>query len=390
MAAHIPFVNTKEDCRILKRYYLDSEILRISLENIQSIKDQLPSNIPLWIDPAIDGYEHCLKKEKEQIPNYLKYFKKYEILANQNNIRKPQYKHIKVFVDDVLNHCNKLKPEWITIPQLPIIDNTSRNKINATLAKSAYEWKTKNQFKGKFVLPIIFTHSSQIKGKTRWRPRIDSAIKWYKYADGDILWIVDSSLSDQMGTEMVSEKLSQLIDLHNYARKNFPKGTKIIAGPYWGMNLVLWARNLIDNPTICLGTAYQYHLSGGFRTKGSVKIVIPPLRRCTVINSDLKEWLNDSLDHLDPNEQAFLDLSELCSQYNSLIVKSAARNQITLFYKNWFDKIEQTPLVGRALALYQDLSNAYVIGKQLPILPPSGSFTRKPERVAELFMLKCL
>ena len=53
MAAHIPFVNTLNDCKILKNYYRNSDFVRVSLETINKIESHLPSNLPLWMDIII-------------------------------------------------------------------------------------------------------------------------------------------------------------------------------------------------------------------------------------------------------------------------------------------------------------------------------------------------
>ena len=178
MSRHIPFVNTQQDCDFLKRYYMDSKIVRVSLENIESIKDQIPSGVSLWMDPGVDGYEHHLRREEESLPAYLRQFREYNVLASQSTIARPVFGRLMEFVRAVLNRCRDMEPAWITVPQLPLVDGTSRNKINAALAKATYEWKLEVKFKGRLVLPLILTNKRQIEGKTKWKPRVDSAIKW--------------------------------------------------------------------------------------------------------------------------------------------------------------------------------------------------------------------
>jgi hypothetical protein len=276
------------------------------------------------------------------------------------------------------------------MPQLPLVEDVSRNKVNAALAKATYEWKMKAQFKGKLILPLIFTNQKQLSGRTEWRPRVDLALKWYHKGGADGIWVVDSSLSDQMATETFRNRFPALIDLHRYIRSCWPKGTEVVAGPYWGMNLVLWARGLCEYSAIGLGGAYTYYIPGGRLNKGKTRLAIPPLRRWAVVSPELRKWLDESLRILNPKDVAYVELAELKMKYDSLLIRSAARDQVAKFYKNWFTRIEATPTVGRSLALYQDLSSAYVIGKQLPTLPPSGSSARRPERVAEYYMLNCL
>jgi hypothetical protein len=389
MARHIPFVNTQDDCHLLKKYYADSDIIRVSLDKIKSIKAQLPRSIPLWVDAGVDGCDHHLKKVDNPLPEYIKRFRGHEVLASRSAITRPEPSRLKVLVTDVLDRCCQHKPGWITVPQLPLVQDASRNKINSALAKAAYEWKLAAQFKGKLVLPLIFTHQKQVARRTEWRPRVDSALKRYNKAGADSIWVVDSDLSDQMGTGTFRTRFAALVDLHTYIRENLPQGTEVVAGPYWGMNLVLWARGLCDHPAIGLGSAYAYYIPGGHLHRGKPRIALPPLRRCAVVGP-LKDWLEDSRERLNPKTQAFAELSELRDKYDSLLIPDAAKDQTAKFYKSWFDGIAQTPMAGRSLALYQDLSSAYVLGKQLPTLPRAGNAARRPERVAEYYMLNCL
>lgn len=389
MAEHIPFVNTQRDCQILGKYYKDSHIIRVSLESISKIKANLPRNISLWIDPAIDGYDHHLKKHSNPIPTYLRNFAEYQILQSVDFNKKPDSQKVHTFVNSVLNTCSQLKPEWITVPQLPFVDNTSRNKINSSLAKATNQWKIKNNFKGKLILPLIFTNQQQLITKTKWRPRLDSAINWYENSNADGAWVVDSSLSDQLGTETFRQRFRALIGIHEYLRTSLREAI-ILSGPYWAMNLVIWAKGLCDYPNVCLGSAYQYHISGAsFRRTGKTRVAIPPLKRCAIVSPELRSWLDDALKRLNTKDQAFKELQDLRSNYQ-VLSGTASREQIARFYKIWFDKMDQTPPAGRSLALYQEFSSAYVLGKQLPMLPASGNSARKPEKVAELYMLNCL
>jgi hypothetical protein len=80
----------------------------------------------------------------------------------------------------------------------------------------------------------------------------------------------------------------------------------------------------------------------------------------------------------------------MAKDFGTLQVKNEARWQVAQFYKNWFDKFSALPPSGRALALYQDLSSAYVLGKTLPKLPEEEKTARSPARVAKQLMLNCL
>lgn len=399
MAQHIPFVNTNRDCQILKNHYKDSNIIRVSLESISQIKPNLPQNIPLWVDPAVDGCEHHLKNQNKPLPSYISIFKESTIFQNTSSINNPNNEKTQSFTTSILDRCFSFKPKWISVPLLPLTADNSRNKINSMLSEATKNWALKTKYKGEFILPLIFTNHNQLNNRTSWRPKIDSAAKWYDKSGARGIWIVDASLSDQKPTATFTKRLSSLVELHTYLRKYFPKDT-IISGPYWGMNLILWARNLCDYPAINLGTSYQYYLPGDdFRRKGKSRIAIPPLKRCVVFSPQLRNWLDDVLNKLDSNDDTFKYMSIVKSEVEKEFVKLGQqydpfneeinREQIAVFYKHWLDKIENTPKIGRKLVLYQDFSSAFVLGKQLPILPSSET-PRKPEKVAEYFMPVCL
>jgi hypothetical protein len=400
MPDYIPFVNTKGDFRMLTKYFSDAGIIRIPLESANALKSQIPGNMDIWVDPGVDGYEHHLKNKQEPIPSYLRVCNDSNILADSAGFKKPNKERLRRFVHSLMDSCLKLKPSLITVPQLPMVDGATRNKINMELARSTHEWKLKRGFKGRLILPVIFTHQNQYQGKTRWKPRIDSVLKWCSAAGTDYLWVVDSNLSDQKGTSTLRSRFAELIEMHSYLKDSLRKG-EIIAGPYWGMNLILWARNLCDHPAISLGTAYQYHLSGApFRRKGTSRIAIPSLKRWVVVKPELRDWLAQAIKTLSSEGKAFEnlepvkreleeELNNLSSRYHFLDEESN-RDQVTRFYREWLIKLENVPKAGRTLALYQDFSSAYVLGKHLPTLPASGNSARRPERVAEYFMLNCL
>jgi hypothetical protein len=116
------------------------------------------------------------------------------------------------------------------------------------------------------------------------------------------------------------------------------------------------------------------------------RIALPPLRRWATVSPQLEAWLK----HLPKSDPGLEELRELIPQFSRFYVEDEARNQVARFYKRWFEKLESTQAPGRALALYQDFSTAYVLGKPLPDLPAEEGTARRPERVAEQFMLQCL
>jgi hypothetical protein len=173
-------------------------------------------------------------------------------------------------------------------------------------------------------------------------------------------------------------------------KEELPESAIVIAGPYWGLNLVLWAKRLCRYPAIGVGSGYQYHLSGSLITnQPAIRLAIPPLRRWVRIG-ELREWLTQAMDSITPSDPAYAEFSYLRTNLAALSTKPSSRRQIAQFYKKWFDEIEAVPAAGRALALYQMLSSAYVLGKTLPPFSASEKTASRPERVAEYLMLNCL
>lgn len=393
MPKYIPFVNTDSDVSVLKSYYSESKVIRVKLEKIDDIRINLPTHIKLWLDAGVDGYERYLNQENEPIPSYLANCDNSNEIFEEENIVQPNQKIVNEFVASVLNKCIRYDPHWLTIPQLPVSDSNERNKINLSLAKATLTWKLDKNFKGFLILPLIFTHKQQVMLKTHWKPRADTAIRSLQAAQADRIWIVDASLNDQNAEKSFIDRFPSMIALHQYIQDQIQM--PLIAGPYWGLNLVLWARGLIDNIAIGLGTGYQYHLSGGILRKGDTRIVLPPLRRLVIANKDLRDWLNEAVQQISDSDPAFEQFRQARNELEQCRREMRpepilAKNQVAKFYKNWIDKINAIDPAGRALALYQDLSSAFVLGKHLKTLPDSCGKARRPETVVQYLMLCCL
>jgi hypothetical protein len=395
MPKYIPFVNTDSDVATLKSCYSEAKIVRVTLEKIGGIRRNLPSNIKLWLDGGVDGYEHHIRKEKDPIPSYLAKHVNSDRIFEAAHIAKPNQTIVDAFVASVLNECAMNNPHWLTIPLLPVTDSNDRNQINLLLAKATLKWKLNKDFKGALITPLIFTHKQQVMLKTHWKPRVDATIRSSQAAQADGIWIADKSLADQKAEGSFVDRFPSLISLHEYLKNN--TRAFLIGGPYWGLNLVLWARGIIDYFAIGVGGGYQYHLPGGILHRGTSRIALPPLRRCVVVSPELKNWLNTAVTEIGTGDPAFdqfkaarNELAQCLNEVRKGVEPILAKNQVAIFYKKWMDKINAIDPAGRALALYQDLSSAFVLGKHLKTLPASCGNARRPEKVAEYLMLNCL
>ena len=387
-ADHIPFVNSEADCHILHTSYADARIVRLPLLNAERLIARIPTGPRRWIDPELDGLHHW-NAAAPQYTKYIKTFARHEQILDEGFQKKPQKPVVREFVNAVLDTCSIIQPAWLTVPQLPVITDVTRNKLNRELAEATREWATTNQFAGMLVLPVIFTHQAQLNLKTARTPKVAITAQCYALSGAKGLWVVDSSLMDQDGSKTLEQtRFPGVISMHEELRQTIPDAV-VIGGPYWGLNLVLWAKGLISHPGIGLGNRYQFHLSGGRLLQGKTRIALDCLKRLVIVDADLQVWLGDAIKTVAPTDPAHFEFTTLLSRFSTLLHANTNRDQIARTYKKWYDSLATVPLPGRALALYQQFSSAYVLGKSLPDLPEKGT-ARRPERIAQQLMLACL
>ncbi len=390
-AEYIPFINGPSDCEIAARLYSDAATIRISLDSIQKMGASLPSGPKRWLDPAIDGLHHKnLSKLRDDYKDHIKKFPGYERVADLQFQQNPDKAVVEQFVFSVLDSCNALKPDWISVPQLPLVNNVARNKINKLMAEQTKLWKLKRSYVGRLILPAIFTHQNQLNKKAERDKKILSIAKCFASAGADGVWAVDSSLKDQEGSGTFDERFLALRKFHEELNLVLSDDAITICGPYWGMNLVLWSRGSVRSPAIGLGSSYNYNIPGLKLQKGKKRVALRPLRRWAIASPQLRDWLRDAVASLSPGDPVITEFAAIEKDFSKLQIPANGRIQIAAFYKEWFDKFSTLPQAGRALALYQDLSSAYVLGKTLKSLPAKEGAARKPERVAQQLMLNCL
>jgi hypothetical protein len=239
------------------------------------------------------------------------------------------------------------------------------------------------------MLPVIFAKSGQTDKKTDRNPKVDLALECFDASGANGMWIVDSTLDDQEGIGSFENiRFPGIIKLHEELNSKLPSETITVAGPYWGLSLMLWARGLVRFPAIGVGRSYRYYIAGGRQTEGSPRIALPPLRRLAIWSPELKNWVEDALHKLARNDTAHTEFSTLLRNFHLLGTKSYARRQVARFYKEWFSKFESIPPNSRSLSLYQDFSSAFVIGTGLKPIP-SPEKVKDPARIAK-FMVNCL
>ncbi len=393
MADHIPFITSQDACNLVNRHYSDSDYARVQLDRADSLARQLPRSVKLWLDPSIEGLDDLTsRRSTEGRPNswfeFMKNIPGFEAVGNPDFQTNPTPAVVSQFVSAVMELCVKHRPAWITVPQLPRTSDSSRNRINRLLAKSTGEWKISHNFSGRFILPLIFTNQVQVNGKTQRNPQVKQAGRCYHEAQADGFWAVDKSLDDESGSKTLrNTRVPAIVALHQELNDEIPSKIKI-AGPYWGVNLLLWARGLVDYPAIGVGNAYQYFLPGGHAKLPATHLAIPALRRRVKI-ARLEHWLASAVITIGQTHPSWAELEQMRRQLSLLSSSDQAREQVAKFYKAWFALLDATPRAGRPLALFQDLSGAFALGRSLPEFKDEGT-ARRPESVVEPLMLNCL
>jgi hypothetical protein len=387
---YIPFVTGPESRHLSAKLFPDAAIIRLAPERAPNLaKASLTSK--LWLDPGIDGmddFQNRLKQGESSWLTFIRACKNYEKIGDPGYQASPEASEVQDFAKALLDKCYHLRPLWITVPQLPFRDSR-RNKINRLLAQATGRWRSGSDFSGKLILPLIFTHQGQLNGKVSRNPRVEQAARCYYESQADGFWVVDQSLADDSGSvSLRSTRLASVILLHEELNQRIASKIRI-AGPYWALNLVLWAKGLIEHPAIGMGSGYQFFLAGGQQSQPKVKVALPSLRRRVVAGPSLKIWLDEVLRKLSQSHPAYTEFNDIRRRFAGFN-QNTAREQVASFYKKWIDLIASAPKTGRSMALFQDLSSAYALGKFLPDLNGAEGPARRPESIVEPLMMSCL
>jgi hypothetical protein len=110
-----------------------------------------------------------------------------------------------------------------------------------------------------------------------------------------------------------------------------------------------------------------------------------------VANVELQKWIDRREKEAIPGSathKELLDLKKLFPQV--LHDREVGRSQIAVYYWAWLKRIDNTAAPGRALALYQELSSAYVIGKGIDEKLPQAEDVTNPAKIAQHLMMSCL
>jgi len=361
----------------------------------------VPGDLPrtkLWIDAEIDGlhFPGVFNNTNTGYESYRAYVEKFQ------NARKlvdsPTTENIALFVkavlDSVLEAADGLSNlRYISIPQLPYTPGSNRNKVNRLLAELSFKWKSGQRLPLRFILPVIFAQKwGQADTKTQRTEKIKLASACFEASGAEGVWVVDSTLDDHAGVgTLENQRFPGIIHFHEELNARLPAETVTIAGPYWGLNLALWARGLVRFPAVGTGRSYQYSVPGREPQSSTAKtrLAIPPLKR-TAVSIALRRWLPDALRTLAKTDPAYAEFAALLKNLDHLQPKNRARRQVAEFYRDWLVKLESVPANSRALTLYQDLSSAFVLGSRLKPFDRDLEDVPNPAIIAKQLMVNCL
>lgn len=387
----IPFVNSPKDAQILRNVYSEIKLCRVTVDRLEraQLKNEL-SGLELWVDSAMDGYDRALKSPKkfDWTNDWGTLFKSLsggELFARRDFVEKPDKKTVHRFVHELLDTCNEHPCRLLSVPQLPIGQETWRNKLNRHLADSAGTWD--NRRRGtQLVLPVVFTKANQY-AKER-RSKIDRICKYYESAGATMIWVADSDMDDQSGSTPNLKRFENLLNFHVELQKAIPDAA-IISGPNWALNLIVWARGLAQYAAISLGSGFRYFPANPILKQGKQRVLLEPLRRLASADR-LDVWLRTVLRQLSSEDRMRPFFEELSGSLAALKNTQRTPWQIAEQYRRWLKELEATPPNGRKLALYQHLSSAAVLGSTLPDLSSEKGLAREPEIVAKQLLFNCL
>ena len=392
---YITFANYKRDLPLLNSLYSEVSGSRITLRLLREAGSDLPKT-KLWVDAEIDGlhFPEVFKAPEKGYKKYNKYiqqFRNARQLVESHDTRTVS-DFVKSVLDSIMEAASGLTNlGWVSVPQLPYIPGGSRNRVNRLMAESSLKWRALQSRPPRLILPVIFAKQrGQTDSKTTRSEKVKLAYTCYEASGADGLWVVDSELDDHADNKVLeNHRFPGIIHFHEELNSALPSDAVSIAGPYWGLNLVLWTRRLVRFPAVPIGSTYRYAIPGRdpkSRAAG-IRVAVPPLKRL-VNEAALRPWLQDALRKLDKADPTYPDLSLLAKRMP--VTNQRAREDVASFYRDWLTRIESTPTVGRALTLYQDFSAAFVLGNRLKQFDKTMEDVPDPAIIAKQLMVNCL
>lgn len=405
-ADYIPCIRTQAEHRIVSSIMDDADVVRISSHEVDNLG--INPKWRLWSDPSFDGYDFVFDNgwyrneggAKHKWSDWIRGFPGHDLLTSVDSAADASQSDIDSFVARVLDSVAADDPAIISVPQIPYTQEPTRQRINKKLAKAAGKWKEGKWSGGTFVLPVILKHHEVYRTRTVSRPKINAICRSLEFSRATGLWVVHADFDDLAGVSKYDrERFPSLIRFHEQLNEALPAKTFTCAGPYWAINLVLWARGIVDVAVISGGGVYYHSLPKPLFVKGKAitRIALPPLRRCYVVNRELRTWVKAAKSRFPPRNDIRESLQQIEASFGQFLGpggRTPSMRQTSQFYHSWRREIAAIEPRGRGLFLFQDFSKAVVngahIGTKLPKQGQLSSEARNPGFIAEQFMLQCL
>jgi len=377
------FVDSKADIELAKTLYGVPAMVRLALYQAGQLAPQL-GGAPLWIDPGFDSFP----RPSADTP-WTAFFREtaaWKPLTDGDFIKKPAATAVRELLKPVLEQAMALSPAWLSVPQLRVGEGSENNRMNRILAEESGRIVREGGFRGKIILPIILSLERQSSTRAA---RAKSAVAANLGAAGaDGIWLVDAGLEDEAGTPGTERRFKGLVELHDEIDALDP--SIMVAGPYWAFGLVVWARGLATHVATALGVGYHYHSPGLTPRKDPIaRLVVRSLRKRIRAGDQLKGWLDRCVDTLDAADDRRPELDELKKKFAHL-VQDGGRRQVATAWRDWFAEVAELSPPSRPLALYQEFSRAFLLGKALPSVPTETGSAKKPYQPAQQLMIHCV
>lgn len=381
----VVLVDDRADLELMKGLYGAGGVARVGLHRAAELAPLVGgAGASLWVDPGFDGFPR--PGAEGAWAAFYRDSAAWKRLTDGEFVKKPAAAAVRELLQPVLERALALAPAWLSIPQLRVGEGSEHNRLNRVLAEESGAILRAGGFRGKAILPIVLTLERQSATRAA-RARCGVAAN-LGAAGADGIWLVDAGLDDEAGTPGSERRLKGLVELHDEIDALDPG--IMVAGPYWAFGLVVWARGLATHVATAPGAGYHYRAAGvAVRGEVTPRLAIRSLRKRVRAGEELRGWLDRCVKELDGGDDRRPELDELRRRMPQL-VQDGGRRQVATVWRDWFAEVAELSPPSRPLALYQEFSRAFLLGKALPPVPTESGSARKAYQPAQQLMLHCV
>lgn len=403
-AEYIPLVRSQSECKVVRAVMGDVDAVRVAAHSVDQLT--IDQEWRMWIDPSFDGYEFVFRKgwsrdkgsPKNAWSDWIRQFDGHDLLTTEASAASAPQTEVDSFVAGVLDSVAAEDPLIISVPQLPYSMDAVRHRINKKLAKAAGMWKGRKWPSGTFILPAVLLRSEIYRTKTPAMQRINAICRSLELSHATGVWVVHAGFNDLEGKSNYDRDMfPSLIQFHELLNEALPAKTFTCAGPYWAINLILWARGIVDVPVISGGGPYSYDTPKPYYNPPTNRIALPPLRRRYGAKTELRTWVRTAIKKFPASSEVRDELRQIEASFAQFLGRDGlvpAMLQTAQFYHSWLQQIAAFEPLGRGLFMFQDFSRAVVNGahirEKLPKQEHLSAKARDPGFIAEQLMLQCL